>query len=65
VFAVSAWIGLPIAAALFDSDAIRNMAEMAGWGTFVIEHLLFGLVLGVLDAVARARTAPLPATAAH
>ena len=37
VFAVSAWIGLPIAAAVFDSgDQIENMAEMAGWGTFVI-----------------------------
>jgi len=49
VFALSTWIGLPIAAAVFDSgDQIKNMAEMAGWGTFVIEHLLFGLVLGVL-----------------
>lgn len=66
VFAVSTWIGLPIAAALFNSgDQIKNMAEMAGWGTFVIEHLLFGLVLGVLAAVARTRTAPVPATAAH
>jgi len=65
VFAVSAWIGLPIAASLFDSgDQIENMAEMAGWGTFVIEHLIFGLVLGLLAAVARTRTA-LPAAAAH
>ena len=66
VFAVSAWIGLPIAAALFDSgDQIKNMAEMAGWGTFVIEHLLYGLTLGVLAAVARTKTAPVPAPAAH
>jgi hypothetical protein len=65
VFAVSAWIGLPIAAALFDSgDQIENMAEMAGWGTFVIEHLIFGLVLGLLAAAARTRTA-LPTAAAH
>jgi hypothetical protein len=65
VFAVSAWIGLPIAAALFDSgDQIKNMAEMAGWGTFVIEHLIFGLVLGLLAAGARTRTA-LPTAAAH
>jgi hypothetical protein len=65
VFAVSAWIGLPIAAALFDSgDQITNMAEMAGWGTFVVEHLLFGLVLGLLAAGARIRTT-LPAAAAH
>jgi hypothetical protein len=58
VFAVSAWIGLPIAAALFDSgDQIENMAEMAGWATFVIEHLLYGLVLGLLVAGARTRSA--------
>lgn len=51
VFAVSAWVGLPIAAAVFGSgDQIANMAEMAGWGTFVVEHLLFGLVLGALIA---------------
>ena len=32
VFAVSTWIGLPIAAGIFDSgDQITNMAEMAGW----------------------------------
>jgi len=65
VFAVSAWIGLPIAAALFDSgEQITNMAEMAGWGTFVIEHLLYGLVLGLLVAGARNRTAR-PAAPAH
>ena len=51
VFTVSTWIGLPIAAAVFDSgDQIANMAAMAGWGTFVIEHLLYGLVLGALLA---------------
>jgi hypothetical protein len=68
VFAVSAWIGLPLAAALFDSgDPIENMAEMAGWGTFVIEHLLYGLVLGLLVALDRARTraTSVPETAAH
>jgi hypothetical protein len=67
VFAVSTWIGLPVAAALFDSgDQITDMAEMAGWGTFVIEHLLFGLVLGLLVALARTRNRTArPATGAH
>ena len=66
VFAVSAWVGLPIAAALFDSgDQITNMAEMAGWGTFVIEHLLYGLTLGVLVAALARTKAALPAAAAH
>jgi hypothetical protein len=51
VFVISTYIGLPIAAALFNSgDQIRDMAEMAGYGTFVIEHLLFGLALGLLLA---------------
>jgi hypothetical protein len=61
VFVVSAYIGLPLAAAIFDSgDPIKNMAEMAGWGTFIIEHLLFGLTLGVLAGLIRAKTAPVP-----
>lgn len=49
VFAVSTWVGLPLAAAIFGSgDQIRNMTSMVGLGTFLIEHLLFGLMLGLL-----------------
>jgi hypothetical protein len=63
VFVVSAYIGLPLVAAIFDSgDPIENMAEMAGWGTFVIEHLMYGLALGVLAGLARAKAAIVPAT---
>jgi len=59
VFVISSFIGLPLAAALFDSgDQVTNMAEMAGWGTFVVEHLLYGLTLGVLLALFARRTAP-------
>lgn len=66
VFVVSAYIALPIAAAIFDSgDPIKNMAEMAGWGTFIVEHLLYGLVLGLLAAVARSKPAVVPADPAH
>lgn len=58
VFLFSSYIGLPLAAAVFGSGApIKNMAELAGRGTFLIEHLLYGLTLGVLVAVARTRTA--------
>jgi hypothetical protein len=54
VFVVSAFVGLPLAAAIFDSgDPISNMAEMAGWGTFIVEHLIYGLVLGLLLAAGR------------
>jgi hypothetical protein len=57
VFALNAFIGLPIAAALFGSgDQIANMAQMAGWGTFIIEHLLYGLILGLLVALDRRRS---------
>ncbi len=57
VFAFSAYIGLPIAAAIFDSgDPIKNMAEMAGWDTFIIEHLLYGVALGLLAAGVRRHT---------
>ena len=49
VFAMSSWIGLPIAAALFGGgDPIRNMASMVGYPTFILEHLLFGATLGTL-----------------
>jgi hypothetical protein len=41
------------------------MAEMAGWGTFIIEHLIFGLTLGLLLGVARARSGAVADTAVH
>lgn len=67
VFAASAFVGLPVAAAVFGAgDPIENMAEMAGWGTFAIEHLLFGLALGTILAVAlRRRTTAETTAAAH
>lgn len=52
VFVFSAFVGLPAAAAIFDSgDQIADMAEMVGYGTFVVEHLIFGLVLGLVLAM--------------
>ena len=61
VFVVSAFVGLPLAASIFGVDdlaegpmagmnSIADMAEMAGWGVFFSEHLLFGLVTGLLIA---------------
>ncbi len=67
VFVVSAYLGLPLAASLFDSgDPIKNMAEMAGWGTFIVEHLMYGVALGALVAVglARGSSSRLPTSAA-
>jgi hypothetical protein len=49
VFAMSSFVGLPVAARIFGAgDPIANMAEMAGWTTFFVEHVLFGLTLGLL-----------------
>ena len=54
VFAISSWIALPIAAAVFSSgDQITHMASMVGYGTFLVEHLLFGATLGLVLAVRR------------
>jgi hypothetical protein len=54
VFAFSCWIGLPIAAAVFDAGApIRNMATMVGYPTFLVEHLIYGATLGLVLMPAR------------
>ena len=48
VLALMSFVGLPIAASIFGGgDPIREMPSMAGWWTFTIEHLLFGVVLGL------------------
>lgn len=49
VFAISAWIGLPIAATVFGGgEPIRTMASMVGYPTFLVEHLLYGGALGMM-----------------
>jgi hypothetical protein len=51
VFVMSAFVGLPLAAAVFDAgDPIADMASMAGWWTFFLEHLVFGVVAALLVA---------------
>ena len=58
VFVVSSFIAVPIAASVFNSgDQITHMARMVGYGTFLVEHLLFGLALGLLLLVAGSRAA--------
>jgi hypothetical protein len=54
VFAFSCWVGLPIAAAVFDAGApIRNMATIVGYPTFLVEHLIYGATLGLVLMSAR------------
>lgn len=51
VMVANALVGLPIVANLFGGGkAISDMPAMVGWGTFTIEHVLFGLVLGAVVA---------------
>ncbi|MDZ7883644.1 MAG: hypothetical protein U5N53_12340 [Mycobacterium sp.] len=58
VFAVSAWVALPIAASIFSSgDQIADMASMVGYGTFAAEHVLFGLVAAAVLVGAGSRAA--------
>ena len=61
VFAVSTFVGLPLAASIFGVEdfaggpmegvnPVADMAEMAGWGVFFTEHLLFGVVAALILA---------------
>lgn len=53
VLVANGFVGLPLMASVFGGgDAIRHMPKMVGWGTFSIEHLLYGLVLGAVVAAA-------------
>jgi hypothetical protein len=46
---ISSFVGLPLAAVIFNSgDQITNMARLVGYGTFLVEHLIFGLSLGLI-----------------
>ncbi len=53
VLLFSSFVGLPIAASLFGGgEPISDMPTMVGWSTFTIEHLIFGVVVGVGYALA-------------
>ena len=48
VMLFSSFVGLPIAAALFGGgDPISDMPTMVGWTTFTIEHVMFGVIVGI------------------
>lgn len=72
VLGFNAVIGLPVAAHLFGGGTrISTMPSLAGWWTFTIEHLIFGMVLALtlLAGTRSARTAernarPVPARTA-
>lgn len=46
---ISSFVGLPLAALIYNSgDQITNMAQLVGYGTILVEHLIFGLFLGLI-----------------
>ena len=59
VFALSSFIVLPIAGSLLGAgDPIAHMARIVGYGTFALEHVVFGMVLGLTLYVLRRFPAP-------
>jgi uncharacterized membrane protein YagU involved in acid resistance len=58
VMLFSSFVGLPAAAALFGGgEPIADMPKVVGWTTFTIEHVMFGMVLGLGWLVAQRRLA--------
>lgn len=48
------WVTLPLTAALIGGGKpIEEMPSMVGWGTFSLEHAIFGLILGIWAAARR------------
>lgn len=48
VMVVMAFVALPIIASVFGGgEPISDMPRLAGWGTFAIEHAIYGAVLGL------------------
>ena len=48
VLVVMAFVALPVIASIFGGgDPISDMPRLAGWGTFAIEHAMYGTVLGL------------------
>ncbi len=48
VMVVMAFVALPVIASVFGGgEPISDMPRLAGWGTFAIEHAIFGAVLGL------------------
>jgi hypothetical protein len=48
VMVVMAFVALPLIASVFGGgEPISGMPRLAGWGTFTIEHAIYGAVLGL------------------
>lgn len=48
VMLVMAFVALPVIASVFGGgEPVSDMPRLAGWGTFAIEHAIYGVVLGL------------------
>ncbi len=56
LMAINGLIGLPIMSYLFGGgEPISDMASIVGWGHFTIQHLLYGMMLGLVYTLATSR----------
>jgi hypothetical protein len=54
VMVVMAFVALPVIASIFGGgEPISDMPRLAGWGTFAIEHAIYGAVLGLWPLTGR------------
>jgi hypothetical protein len=59
VMLVMAFIALPVIAAAFGGgEPISDMPRLVGWGTFAIEHAMYGAVLGLWPLVKGSELGP-------
>lgn len=66
VFFLSSFVFLPIVASVSGAgDPIRHMASIVGYGTFAVEHLIFGVALGVATLFLAPRRSKVLATSAR
>jgi hypothetical protein len=54
VMVVMAFVALPVIASIFGGgEPISDMPRLAGWGTFAVEHAIYGGVLGLWPLTGR------------
>jgi hypothetical protein len=65
VMVVMAFLALPVIAAAFGGgEPVSDMPRLAGWGTFAIEHAIYGAVLGLWPLLRGSELGPRPAAEA-
>jgi hypothetical protein len=66
VLVVMAFVALPVIASVFGGgEPISDMPKLAGWGTFAIEHAIYGAVLGLWPLLRGSRSTGVPDRAAE